>query len=119
VAGTLPLRRAADQESCVGWATPYIELLRAGERVSLRPTGNSMSPLIESGELCTVIPVAPATLAAGDIVLCTVDGQDYLHLVIAVEPGRFQIGNNRGHVDGWVGPEGIHGKCIEVERCPT
>jgi hypothetical protein len=66
-----------------------------------------------------VVPVDPATLATGDIVLCTVDGHEYLHLVVAVEAGRFQIGNNRGHINGWVGPEGIHGKCTEVEGCHT
>jgi len=78
-----------------------------------------MSGRIESGQLCTVAPVDPATLEAGDIVLCTVAGNEYLHLVIAIEDGRFQIGNNRGFINGWIGPEAIHGKCVGIEPCPT
>jgi hypothetical protein len=53
-------------------ATRYIEKLRAGERVSFRPRGQSMTGRIESGQLCTVVPVDPATLLVGDIVLCKV-----------------------------------------------
>jgi phage repressor protein C with HTH and peptisase S24 domain len=65
----------------MGWATSYIAKLRAGETVSFRPRGDSMSPRIESGDLCTVEPVDPATLRAGDVVLCKVRGAEYLHLV--------------------------------------
>lgn len=28
---------------------------------------------------------------------------------------RFQIGNNRGFINGWIGPNGIYGRCIKVE----
>lgn len=73
-----------------------------------------MSPLIKSGQLCTVEPVDPATLEAGDIVLCKVRGAEYLHLVKAIQGGRFQIGNNRGHINGWVGASAIFGKLISV-----
>jgi hypothetical protein len=34
-------------------------------------------------------------------VLCKVRGAEYLHLVKAIQGSRFQIGNNRGHVNGW------------------
>ena len=80
----------------------YIAKLRAGEPVSFRPRGHSMSGKIESGQLCTVEPVDPVTLKAGDIVLCKVNGREYLHLVKAVQGPRFQIGNNRGRINGWV-----------------
>lgn len=99
----------------MGWASRYIQALQAGQQVALRPTGQSMRPLIESGQLCTVAPVDPATLTAGDIVLCTVDGHQYLHRVTSIKDGRFLIGNNRGFINGWVGPEDIHGKLITVE----
>jgi hypothetical protein len=75
-----------------------------------------MSPRIESGDLCTVEPVDVANLRAGDIVLCKVRGAEYLHLVKAVQGARFQIGNNRGHVNGWVGPSAIFGRLVKVER---
>jgi hypothetical protein len=77
----------------MGWASHYIEKLRAGETVSFRPRGHSMKGRIESGQLCTVTPVDPATLAVGDIVLCKVRGNEYLHIVKAIQGERFQIGD--------------------------
>jgi hypothetical protein len=70
---------------------------------------------IESGQLCTVEPISPATPQVGDIVLCKVNGPHYLHLVKAIQGKRFQIGNNRGRINGWVGENSIFGKCISVE----
>lgn len=74
-----------------------------------------MSGKIESGQLCTVVPVEPATLQKGDIVLCKVNGKEYLHLVKAIQGPRFQIGNNRGGINGWVSAGGIFGRLIRVE----
>jgi hypothetical protein len=98
----------------MGWASGYIEKLRAGQTVSFRPRGNSMSGKIESGQLCTVAPVDPATVEVGDIVLCKVNGREYLHLVKAIQGKRFQIGNNRGRINGWVSANSIFGRCIAV-----
>jgi hypothetical protein len=99
----------------MGWATPYIEKLRQGETVHFRPRGNSMSGKIESGQLCTVTPINITDLQKGDIVLCKVNGFQYLHLIKAIQGERFQIGNNRGRINGWIGPNAIYGKCIRVE----
>lgn len=99
----------------MGWASSHIERLRAGETVSFRPRGNSMAGKIESGQLCTVSPVDPAALRVGDIVLCRVKGSEYLHLVKAIDGGRFQIGNNRGRINGWISAGAIFGRCIRVE----
>ena len=100
----------------MGWATHYIAKLRAGETVSFRPRGNSMVGRIESGQLCTVVPIDPATLRVGDIVLCTVGRNEYLHLVNAIQGERFQIANNRGYINGWIGAASIFGKCIRIEK---
>ena len=100
----------------MGWATGHIEKLRAGETVSFRPRGESMAGRIESGQLCTVTPVDPAILRVGDIVLCKVNGRQYLHLIKAIQGKRFQIGNNRGRINGWVSGNAIFGKCIRVEN---
>ena len=99
----------------MGWASEYIARLQAGERVQFRPRGKSMTGKIESGQLCTVEQVVPATLKVGDIVLCKVNGKKYLHLVKASQGKRFQIGNNRGRINGWVGENGIFGKCTRIE----
>ena len=74
-----------------------------------------MSPRIHSGQLCTVEPVDPAELAVGDIVLCKVNGNEYLHFVKAIQGPRFQIGNNKGGINGWIGPNGVFGRLTKVE----
>jgi hypothetical protein len=99
----------------MGWATGYIEKLRQGETVSFRPRGNSMTGKIESGQLCTVEPVDPASLRVGDIVLCKVRGHEHLHLIKAIQGPRFQIGNNRGRINGWITARSIFGRCVRIE----
>ena len=74
-----------------------------------------MTGRIESGQLCTVVPIDTATLRVGDIVLCRVGGHDYLHLVNAIAGTQFQIANNRGFINGWIGADAIFGKCVRVE----
>lgn len=100
----------------MGWATSYIAKLKLGETVQFRPRGNSMQGKIESGDLCTVAPVKIEELAVGDIVLCKVGGAQYLHLIKARQGDRFQIGNNRGRINGWIGANGIYGRCLRVEK---
>lgn len=96
------------------WATGYIERLQRGETVQFRPRGGSMAGRIESGQLVTVEPADSAALQVGDIVLCHVGGADYLHIVKAIGPGpRFQIGNNKGRINGWTAR--IFGRCVAVE----
>jgi hypothetical protein len=99
----------------MGWASGYIAKLREGTTVQFRPRGGSMAGRIESGQLVTVAPVDPATLAVGDVVLCKVNGNEYLHIVKAIQGPRFQIGNNRGLINGWITGRGIFGKCVRVE----
>jgi hypothetical protein len=99
----------------MGWATEYITKLVAGETVSFRPTGRSMEGKIASGQLCTVMPVTDhERLKVGDIVLCRVNGSEYLHLIKAVRNGSFQIGNNHGRINGWVNRSAIYGVCVDV-----
>lgn len=92
----------------------------AGARVSFRPTGSSMVPLIRSRQEVTVAPVDPARVEPGDIVLARVAGTVYLHLVSAVDAsrGRVQISNNRGRVNGWTTPERVYGICVAVDGAP-
>lgn len=75
-----------------------------------------MTGKIESGDLCTVEPVQVEELEVGDIVLCKVGGSQYFHLIKAIQRQRFQIGNNRGGINGWIEANGIYGKCVRVER---
>jgi hypothetical protein len=99
----------------VAWATHYIAKLQAGETVHFRPRGNSMHGRISSGQLCTVEPVVdPSLLRKDDIVLCKVSGSQYLHLIKAIQGPRFQIGNKRGKINGWITITSIYGKCIDI-----
>jgi hypothetical protein len=75
-----------------------------------------MSGKIESGQLCTVEPVDPTGVKVGDIVLCKVRGREYLHIVKAIQGPRFQIGNNRGHINGWITAGSIFGRCARGEE---
>jgi hypothetical protein len=100
----------------MGWATHYIAKLQAGEVVQFRPRGQSMKGKINSGQLCTVEPISDCgMLQVGDIVLCKVNGSQYLHLIKAIQGNRFQIGNNKGHINGWVGNNCVYGLCTKVE----
>ncbi|WP_366918996.1 hypothetical protein [uncultured Gimesia sp.] len=58
-----------------------------------------MTGKIESGQLCTVEPVEEDDLKKGDVVLCKVNGNQYLHLIKAIQGKRYQIGNNRGGIN--------------------
>jgi SOS-response transcriptional repressor LexA len=102
----------------MSWADFAKEALRKGETVQIRPRGHSMQGKVNDGDLVTVQPCDPATLSVGDIVLVRIRGNDYLHLIKAVDGTRFLIGNNRGGTNGWVGANGIYGKAIKVEK-PT
>jgi SOS-response transcriptional repressor LexA len=98
----------------MGWATRYIADVQRGQTVTFRPTGNSMTGIINSGDLVTVVPVKIEDVKPGDVVLCKVKGKEYLHLVKAKgSDGRVQIGNNRGNINGWT--SAVYGKCTKVE----
>lgn len=104
----------------MGWATEQIERLQRGETLAFRPRGGSMTGRIGSGRSRTVEPVVdPSTLQVDDIVPCRVKDAEYLHLVKAIQVKAIQghrsrIGNNRGDINGWIGPNTIHGRCVAV-----
>jgi len=71
-----------------------------------------MKPKVMSGAFVTLEP--RDTYGVGDIVLARVKGNIYLHLIKAVQGGRYQIGNNRGGINGWT--RTIYGKAVKVEN---
>ena len=98
----------------MSWANHYIEKLKNGETVQFRPKGGSTKGKVESGQLVTVEPLGERKLEKGDIVLCKVNGSQYLHLIKAIQGERFQIGNNIGRINGWVTLNSIYGICTSV-----
>lgn len=98
----------------MGWADGHIARLARGETVQFRPRGNSMTGKVNDGQLCTVVPIADLVLSVGDIVLCRVKGNQYLHLIKAMQGERIQIGNNRGGINGWITRRGVFGRLVAV-----
>ena len=96
----------------MSWATHAIEKLKQQSVVSIHPRGNSMTPRIKSGQRCVIIPASVKSVEKGDIVLCRVNGKDYLHLVKAKKQDRVLIGNNHGGVNGWT--QRVFGKMDEA-----
>lgn len=99
----------------MGWATAYIEQLKQGLSVKFRPHGNSMEGRISSGQLVTVTPIGIIPPSVGEAVLCKVNGKEYLHLVKAIKNGRYQIGNNKGGINGWAGIKSIFGRVVRID----
>ena len=102
----------------------YKAILRTGENVKFRESGNSMVPKIYSRQECEYTAVTgPDEISKGDIVWCKVKGNHYTHLVHAKKregvDWRFKIGNNKGGVNGWIGIENIFAKVVAVEGNPV
>jgi phage repressor protein C with HTH and peptisase S24 domain len=79
-----------------------IQRLKEGESFITSERGNSMTPLIKSGQKHLLAPIELENVKVGDIVYCKVRGNLYTHLVTAIN-GKLgvQISNNHGHVNGW------------------
>lgn len=90
-------------------------LLEKGE-VTWKPTGNSMTPRIDSGDQVVVKKAPLSALRVGDIVYAKVKGNIYLHLLSAIDNGRYQISNNHGHVNGWTSGDKVFGICVKVKE---
>lgn len=89
--------------------------LKAGETVTYKEFGNSMSPKLKSGVLVTLEPCYLDDLRVGDIVLCEVKGRFCLHYVRARgQDGRLLIGNGRGKLNGWT--HRVYGKLVEFKN---
>ena len=92
------------------------EHLKNGEVCRLIGIGNSMLPILKSRQPVLVEPVTEETpLSKKDIVFCKVKGHYYLHLIHSVRNNNmFLIGNNHGHMNGWINRNSIFGKVIEI-----
>lgn len=104
----------------MAWESGLVERLKKGETIQFRPHGNSMTPIVKSGQLVTVVPVKfqgdhAEGVEVGDAVFCKVGGRLMLHKVTAHRGGQYQISNSSGHVNGWTMAKNIYGKLTNVE----
>ena len=87
--------------------------LDKGNIVALKPHGNSMTPIIRSGQRIELTPTVGEDVEVGDVVLAKVKGRYFIHKVTAIgDDGRFQISNNHGHVNGWTSK--VYGKVTKI-----
>lgn len=96
--------------------TQYVQDLKDGKIVKFRPKGNSMTPKISSGQLITLTPFGSQELKKGDIVFCKVNGNYYVHLISAIRGDRYQISNNKGRINGWIGKNSLFGLVTKIEN---
>jgi hypothetical protein len=90
-----------------------LERLQNGESFVTSEKGNSMVPLIKSGQEHVLEPCSWEDAEVGDIVYCKVRGNWYTHLVTAKNDKRgCQISNNSGYVNGWT--KAVYGVVTEV-----
>jgi uncharacterized Fe-S cluster-containing protein len=90
-----------------------LEQLEKGETIITSEKGNSMTPLIKSGQKHKLAPIKLEEVEIGDIVYCKVHGKMYTHLVKAIDIQKgLQIGNNHGDINGWT--KQVYGKVIEI-----
>lgn len=100
----------------MSWASRHIITLREKGVVEFRPRGTSMEPIVMDNELVRVRALAEGEMPAyGDVVLCTVNGRQYLHLVKAVQGERVLIGNNRGNLNGWTHRKNVFGVRVPLD----
>lgn len=91
------------------------EHLKNGEVCKINGFGNSMTPILKSGQPVIAVPVTEDTkLEKNDIVLCKVNGHYYLHKISAIKNKTYQISNNHGHVNGTISRNCIYGKVVEI-----
>jgi len=90
-----------------------LERLKKGETFITSEKGNSMSPIIKSGQEHKLAPAKLEEVEVDDIVYCKVKGNFYTHMVKAKNNDKgVLIGNNRGGTNGWT--KQVFGKVIEI-----
>lgn len=92
------------------------EHLKRGEICKIVGYGQSMTPLLMSGQPVICIPVTENTiLKKNDIVFCKVKGNYYLHKISAIKNGvSYQISNNHGHINGTISRNNIYGLVVKI-----
>lgn len=84
-----------------------IEYLKSGVSIARFEYGDSMSPVLVSGEYCIVEPITDTdTISIGDAVLCKVGDSLMTHMVMMISDSayngtKFLIGNTWMQYYGW------------------
>jgi hypothetical protein len=101
------------------------EKLQAGVSVAYKSSGNSLAPMVMSGDLCEFRPVTKdADVSLHDIVFCTVHPGQQFHAHIVRHKGwdegrkswYYHIGNASGYLNGCYWVDQIYGKLMTIAR---
>lgn len=98
----------------------FADRLISGQKLEgYKEGGNSMIPLIKSNQPIDLDPIENETeLKEGDIVFCKVHGSYYTHLILKIKGSgdskRYQIGNNKGSINGWIPRSKIFGIVVKI-----
>lgn len=88
---------------------------RAGQTVTMRPSGHSMTPIIQHRQQVSIAPVSAETeLRRGSVVLVKVKGKWLLHRIAKLSAEQYEIANAKGRVNGLVRREAIAGVVTEI-----
>lgn len=92
------------------------DVLASGKSCVVMGIGNSMTPILKSGQCVVVDPITETTvISKNDIVFCKARGHYYIHLVHGVRNnGQYLIGNNHGKFNGWITKNNIFGKVSKI-----
>lgn len=92
-----------------------VETLKSGQPVDhYKEHGNSMLPILKSGQPVRLDPVIGIDLKVDAIVFCKVKGNYYTHKIKKIRGDQYQIGNNHGHINGWVSRNSIYGIVTKI-----
>lgn len=92
-----------------------VKILAEKGEVTIHCNGNSMRPIIAPKEAIHLKKVLPSQLRVGDAVFCRINRGLTVHKITAIDKERFQISNNHGHVNGWIGEKAIYGLAVRIE----
>ena len=86
------------------------EHLKNGEECIVAGFGQSMTPILKSGQPVRVVPIDNSiNLNKNDIVFVKISGHYYLHKISAIKNGvSYQISNNHWHINGWFNRNSIY-----------
>ncbi len=87
--------------------------LAKGQPIVACEKGNSMVPLIKSGQNHELTPCTWQDVMPDNIVFCKVKGNYYTHLVLSKDWNRgVLIGNAKGRINGWT--KQVFGKVTKI-----
>jgi hypothetical protein len=93
----------------------WLEGLRQGHAMRLRPLGSSMVPFLRAGDIVTIAPSQKCRL--GDIILYRRDDGTVMHRVVMKFADRIITkGDALRQIDPGVLPQDIYGRAVAYER---